>query len=155
MSLISPSISYSGSPLTVTFASGTAVSTTVTLSGATINISGAPVKISGETVIGKISGQPTTITSATSVITAAHLVVTAASGGTQLGSNTVFRATVRYNPSQSGFMWLGSTTNPPVSGTGLMLSTGDSYTADINNTNLLRIVATISGEKASYIGTVY
>lgn len=154
MSLISAAGSYSGLPLVVSV-SGNYVSTNFSISGSTITatISGAPVKVSGEAV--RVSGQSMRITSAATVITAAQLTVTGASGGTAFGTNTVFRATVRYNPQQSGLMWLGSTTNPPVSGTGLVLSTGDSYTADVANTNLFMIIASISGEKASYIGTAY
>ncbi len=52
-------------------------------------------------------------------------------------------------------MYLGSTTDPPISGKGLRIVAGNGYTAEINNFNVFQVFAATSGEYLSYGGVQY
>jgi hypothetical protein len=116
----------------------------------------SPVQTSGNTTVALASGVSITaasIPSAANLRNRAILQCTSLSGGTVLLSGDCYRATIRSLPSQSGAMFVGSSTEPPFSGTGFYLATGEALTIDITNLASIRVFASLSGEKISYCGT--
>lgn len=145
----------------VTVASGLFISqVTATLSGQYVQISGQGVLISGQTVV-VASGVYTVAESGLGILigggpgirTRAILPVTSNSGGATLVSGIVRSVTVK---SLSGAIYIGGTTgiDMPYAGYGMLLAGGEAITLDVNNFNLIKVCAAVSGDPVSYIGVV-
>ena len=89
----------------------------------------------------------------TQFIPTSLLICTSLSGGTRLTNQPVKRAVVRSHPANSGYMFLGSQSLPPFSGFGFVLAPGEAYVTDINNLNVFRVYAAMSGDLLTYAGT--
>lgn len=149
------------------------------ISGAVNTISGNVVRVSGETVsvsgIVNIGNAPTVLVSGgvhvsgdlvavsgivrmaipTAFRTRPLLACASLSGGTQLLSGDVRKATL-INAGVSGtIMYVGSTTDPPFSGKGIYLSWGNGITIETDNFNRLWVCAFASGQLLSYGGEQY
>ena len=168
-----PVISVSGSHVSVS-------GSVMTLSGSITNISGNVVRVSGETVSVSgvvaitggvsvnvsggvsvsgnkvvVSGEPVRLVTPTAIRTRAELACVALSGGTQLLSGDVRKATVLNAGSAGTVMYIGSTTDPPFSGFGFRLVAGNGLTIETNNFNNIRSFGATSGIMISYIGEQY
>ena len=168
-----PTISVSGSHVSVS-------GSVMTLSGSITNISGNVVRVSGETVSVSgvvaitggvsvnvsggvsisgnkvvVSGEPVRLVTPTAIRTRAELACVALSGGTQLLSGDVRKATVLNAGSAGTVMYIGSVTDPPFSGFGFRLVAGNGLTIETNNFNNIRSFGATSGIMISYIGEAY
>jgi hypothetical protein len=134
--------------LPVISVSGNAIS----VSGNMVNVSGQAARISGETV--SVSGIVQQRIP-TAMRTRALLQCTSLSGGTQLLSGDVKIATLINAGTSGTVMYIGSTTDPPFSGKGIILAAGNGYTLEIDNFNRLWSFAATSGQFLSYGGVAY
>jgi hypothetical protein len=117
-----------------------------------VNVSGQAARISGETV--SVSGIVQQRIP-TAMRTRALLQCTSLSGGTQLLSGDVKIATLINAGTSGTVMYIGSTTDPPFSGKGIILAAGNGYTLEIDNFNRLWSFAATSGQFLSYGGVAY
>ena len=125
----------------------------VLVSGQTVSVSGTvAANVSGATV--SVSGI-VSMDIPTQIRTRAELACTALSGGTQLLSGDVRKATVLNAGSAGTIMFIGSTTDPPFSGFGFRLVAGNGLTLETNNFDRIRAFAATSGIMISYIGEQY
>ena len=126
----------------------------------TTNISGQHVSVSG-VVAANVSGATVSVSGIirlaipTAIRTRAELACTALSGGTQLLSGDVRKATVLNAGSAGTVMFIGSTTDPPFSGGGFRLVAGNGLTIETTNFDRIRAFAATSGIMISYIGEQY
>lgn len=102
-----------------------------------------------------VSGQPVQPIVPTIGRTRPLLQCTSLSGGTQLLSGDVRKATVINAGVSGNVMYVGFTTDPPFSGKGIYLTAGNGYTMEIDNFNRILAFATISGQLLSYGGEQY
>lgn len=119
-----------------------------------IQVSGA-VQVSG-VVSTSISGQPIDIVIPTTIITNATtnpLRVNSNSGGVALTSADCVSVTVKALSTNSGHIYVGGYTagHMPYSGAGLLLEAGEAINIDIDNTGKVRVFATVSGDRVTYI----
>jgi len=161
-------------PITVNASGELPISVSVT---ATADISGQAVwvgsgevisKISGEVV--NISGQPVSVTISEVSVTSGEIhilsgnvnidtpstirigntvTVGSISGGITVSSGSVKSVTLKSLSSNSGDLYIGGY---PYSGFGLLLEVGEAICLDINNLNLIRVYAVVSGDHISYMG---
>ena len=125
----------------------------VLVSGQTVSVSGVvSTNVSGATV--SVSGI-IRLAIPTAIRTRAELACTALSGGTQLLSGDVRKATVLNAGSAGTIMFIGSTTDPPYSGGGFRLVAGNGLTIETTNFDRIRAFAATSGIMISYIGEQY
>jgi hypothetical protein len=91
----------------------------------------------------------------TSLLTGPLCVASAASGGTQLGSGSVFSVSV-VNISGNNPVWLGgnSVSFAPVSGFGLILYGGAAVDIRVDRVDDIRVCAETSGNQVSWLGVV-
>ena len=89
----------------------------------------------------------------TQFIPGSLLTISSASGGTRLGGASVIRAIVRAHPQNSGYLFLGSQTFPPYSGFGFVLAPGEAYSQNVDNFNVFRAFAQMSGDRITYGGS--
>lgn len=139
---------------TVELASGTGP---ISVSGQPIRISGEVVKISGEAVkisgeVVKISGQVVDLKAPTAIKTSGLFTVTGASGGANLYSGAVVSATVKALSGNSGDIFVGGSGYKPYSGYGFLLEPGEAVNLDVDNFGEIWVVATVSGDKVTYLG---
>ena len=143
-------------PTQVVKISGETVSLPVTqvvkVSGETLvaKVSGEAVRVSGQAVV--VSGQLIRITAPTLARTNAILTVTGASGGAVLHSGVVVSVVMKALSTNSGDLYVGSTTNPPYSGFGFQLAKGEALSVDIGNFNVIRVISQVSGDKITFYG---
>ena len=124
-----------------------------------VYISGQPITLASGQNIVLVSGQTVFLASGrnevipavpTQVLTTnTNVNISAASGGTRLSNVPCITATIRYNPGQSGFMYMAGQADPPFSGKGLLMQPGEFVTLNINNLNAVRMFATTSGDRIS------
>lgn len=111
------------------------------------DISGLNVKITRDDISGANVKE-----FGSSILTAPTLTVESLSGGNELGSGATFKVVVR---SQSGntVMFIGGTgSNAPFNGQGLEMYGGESITIPVDNFNKVRVFASTSGQKVSFLG---
>ena len=109
--------------------------------------SGAGVSIQSGATVGILV--PTTVTICYS---GNPLLVPNASGGINLLSGAVVSVTVKALTSNVGHVYMGGATEMPYSGQGFVLEPGEAITVDIANMGLVKVFATTSGDKVSYVG---
>jgi hypothetical protein len=121
------------------------------------------IEASGQTIGISFGGNTVQVTTAGSLVTQEQqptqfipgplVTVTSASGGVRLGANAVSRAVIRSHPQNSGYLFLGSQTFPPYSGFGFVLAPGEAYSQNVNNFNVFRVYAQLSGDRITYGGS--
>lgn len=67
-------------------------------------------------------------------------------------SGAVVSVTVKALTSNAGHIYLGGATEMPFSGQGFLMDAGDAISLDIENMGLVKVFATVSGDKVSYVG---
>lgn len=135
----------SGGNINAQLASGSTV--TALVSGQTVTISN-PSQVSGQIVY-------TQRLAPTILRTRPVLTVPSNSGGTALQSGDIFRLTVEFPQDQQGVVYVGSETDPPFSGKGIILVPGGSWTFETDNFDRIRVFASQSGAKVAYAGEQY
>lgn len=118
------------------------------ISGETVSLPVSQVvKVSGETIIAKVSGETVSIAVPTAIV---HFQQTIPDSATQLTSGAVKSAVVKALTANSGMIYMGdsdvSTAN------GFELDAGEAASADIDNTNRLYAIASVSGDKICALG---
>lgn len=83
------------------------------------------------------------------------LAVGSQSGGSALLSGDVFALSLQMLQGEAGVVYVGSETDPPFSGKGFVVYPGGAYNVETDNFNRVRLFATTSGAKVSYIGLQY
>lgn len=144
---------------------------------ATASISGQTVIVSSGEIIAKISGQPVSVSVVISemsvssgeihivsgeieikplknVVVGSLVTIPNLSGGVSLGTQTIGSLTIKSLSKNSGDIYIGGNENGsmPFSGYGLLLEPGEAINLDINNLNIVRIYATVSGDRVTYLG---
>ena len=78
---------------------------------------------------------------------------TASSGGTAIGSGAVSQVIIK-NMSGNADVWIGSSgaAKAPYSGFGFSLADQEAITVNVNNINVIRVCANVSGEAVTVIG---
>ncbi len=141
------------SALNVNVAGGLTVSGGVTVSGGiqvsgTVSVSGV-VSVSGNAV--QNSGQSVNVIALNNIrVSGSPLTITGASGGIAL-PNVTSKSVLVTNHSGNADMYLGSATDVPYSGFGYMFMGSTSVSVDVANPSTVLLVATTSGQKASYV----
>jgi hypothetical protein len=142
----------------VTLGSGVAiVASGLFISQVTATLSGQYVQISGQGVL--ISGQTVVVASGLQVIqrvpgtlrARAVQRITDLSGGQVLASAGTVAVAMK---SLDGDLYVGGAQDIdfPYSGYGMVLTQGDAMTVDIQNPNLISLMAIVSGYRVSYLG---
>lgn len=130
----------------------------VKVSGETVELESGtgPVltSVSGNILIAKISGQDIEIIPLTDVKTYALRIIPASSGGVYLHSGSVHTVTLKAKLTNSGDIFVGgdSVTNRPYSGYGFELEAGEALTLDMDDFDTIKLYATVSGDRVTFIG---
>jgi len=121
---------------------------------ATAEISGQAVWVSSGEVISKVSGETVAIETPTRLRTGYIKEVSSVSGGVSIAAGSVKSVVIKALPSNSGDIYVGGNLDGdmPFSGYGLVLGAGESVNLDINNLSVLRVYATVSGDKITWAG---
>lgn len=131
-------------------------------------ISGQPVSISGQPVQATVTVSEVSVSSGEihimsgeveikpleDVVVGSLVTVPSTSGGITLGTQAINSLTIKSLSKNSGDIYIGGNTtgSMPYSGYGLLLEPGEAVNLDIHNLNTVRVYATISGDKITYLG---
>ena len=141
------------------------------LSGEVVaQISGQPVSISGQPVQATVTVSEVSVSSGEihimsgeveikpleDVVVGSLVTVPSTSGGITLGTQAINSLTIKSLSKNSGDIYIGGSKagNMPYSGYGLLLEPGEAINLDIYNLSAIKIYATVSGDKVTYIGLV-
>jgi len=88
------------------------------------------------------------------VVVGSLVDIPSTSGGITLGTQAIDSLTIKSLSKNSGDIYIGGNTtgSMPYSGYGLLLEPGEAVNLDIHNLNTVRVYATISGDKITYLG---
>ncbi len=111
--------------------------------------SGAWVNVKNTTLAVTQSGTWTVGISSNTSVGSAQATVTTAGTRVQLGTNTCKSVTVKAKGTNTGLIYVGTST--VASSNGLILNAGEAVSMDITNTNLVYIDSSVNGEGVSYI----